>query len=130
MDRVERIAIEHECTRVVYAYCYLIDGCRHAELVRLWASDGVWETRAGTKRGHLEIRSYLDARDTSIKGWHTCAGVLIEAIDRNSARGRSYVAYYEGLAAPALVGEYLDEFRKVDDGWRFARRQTVVTMLR
>jgi hypothetical protein len=138
MNRIEQIAIEHDCARLVYGYCQLIDVFDYDAFMQLWAEDAVWETRAGTVKGHAEIRKYLDARPRNVVGRHQCSNVIVDVIDAQRARGRCYFTYYVGapgaggaaavLGGPSVVGEYLDEFRLTPNGWRFAKRGTAMTM--
>jgi hypothetical protein len=138
MNRIEQIAVEHDCARLVYAYCQLIDVYDYDAFVQLWAEDALWETRIGAVSGHAGIRKYLDSRAKGVTGRHHCTNVLIDVVDAQRARGRSYFTYYIGGAAaagapavlspPGVMGEYVDEFKLTAKGWRFAKRGTVMTM--
>lgn len=138
MTRIEQIAIEHDCARLVYAYCQFIDAYDYDAFVQLWAEDAVWETRAGVCKGQAEIRKYLDSRAQGMTGRHHCTNVLVDVVDANNARGRSYFTYYVGApgtasspmigSGPAVMGEYVDRFKLTPKGWRFAHRGTVMTM--
>ena len=138
MNRIEQIAIEHDCTRLVYGYCQSIDVYDYDAFVQLWAEDGVWETLAGPAKGPAAIRKYLDSRAKGTLGRHHCTNVLIDVVDAQSARGRSYFTYYLGapganggpavLNGPAVAGEYVDEFKLTPKGWRFASRKIVMSM--
>jgi len=138
MNRIDQVAIEHDCARLVYAYCQLIDVYDYDAFVQLWAEDAVWETRAGVCKGPAEIRKYLDSRAAGVTGRHHCTNVIVDVVDANTARGRSYFMYYVGtpgaaggaaiLSGPAVAGEYVDQFKLTPKGWRFAHRGTVMTM--
>ena len=138
MNRIEQVAIEHDCAKLVYSYCQTIDVYDYDAFVQLWADDAVWETRAGVCKGHAEIRKYLDSRAQGVTGRHHCTNVVVDVVDANTARGRSYFMYFVGApgtktdpvigSGPAVVGEYVDQFRLTSKGWKFAHRGTVITM--
>lgn len=140
MDRMERIAIEHECARLVYGFCNHVDAQEYDDFVALWAPDGVWETWKGPITGPAAIRAYLDARPRAEVSRHHCTNVVIDVIDGTHARGRAYFSFYVArpgtddgkgpgiLTGPAVVGEYRDEFRLTPAGWRIARRGTLITL--
>lgn len=137
MDPVEKIVIEHECARLVHAYCQFVDANDYERLVPLWAEDAVWHTLAGPARGHAQIRKQLESRDPGVLGRHHCTNVLIDVIDASNAHGRSYFAFYRGvpvakgptlLKGPLFVGEYVDQFKLTSNGWRIASRRAVATM--
>ena len=138
MNRSEQIAAEHECARLIYLYAQTLDAYDYDGFVRLWADDGVWVTLKGPQSGHAEIRSYLDARPPGQVARHVVSNVVVDVLDANRARGRSYYAFFPGtpsksgrlaiLGGAALMGEYNDEFRLTADGWRFARREIIMTM--
>jgi hypothetical protein len=137
MNALERIVIENECTRLVYAHCHLIDAGDYSAYLELWLEDGVWEMQSGPVSGRAELRKYLDARAPGV-GRHHASNVLIDVIDAHSARGRSSIAYYRGskdaasgavvCSGPAMIGDYRDEFRLTPQGWCFARRNVVAAM--
>jgi ketosteroid isomerase-like protein len=139
MNRIDQIAIEHECARLAYSYCHFIDNYDNEAFLQLWAEDGVWEPPNGPLRGQAEIRKHLAARARTT-GRHHCTNVIIDVIDAEHARGRSYFSFYAGaasakegglpvLGAPAVMGEYTDEFKLTAKGWRFARRGMAMSMM-
>jgi len=138
MNRIEQVAIEHDCAKLVYGYCQTIDAYDYDAFVELWAEDAVWETRAGVCKGHAEIRKYLDSRAKGVTGRHHSTNVVIDVVDEKTARGRCYFMYYVGgpaagngpatLGGPAVAGEYVDQFRLTAKGWKFAHRATAITM--
>lgn len=133
MDLAERIAIEHECAKLVQRYCILVDDFRHQELVALWARDGLWETWKGPLSGHAAMLAYLDAKPQTDTTIHMAHNIVIDVVDANNATGVATFAYYgtsrddPKATIPRVVGRYFDRFVRTDDGWRFVHRRTDMT---
>ena len=106
------------------------DSGRFDQVLELFAPDAVMEIVGEPPMvGHDEIRTiFTGARDRAEWGErpvylrHVTGTHQIDLVDETSATGR---CYYFVLTAVGLDhwGRYLDEYRVVDDRWRFARRR-------
>ena len=123
------------------------DSGRYAQVVELFAPDGVMTTADGTKTGPEEILTiFTGARDRFARGGrpapapdtapaaspppprvvrHFTATHQIDLVDRATATGR---CYFQVLTSTGLDhwGRYVDEYRVVDGAWRFARRTVTI----
>jgi hypothetical protein len=126
-----------ECIRdLVVRYNANGDTGRFAEVRKLFADDAVMTLEGGTYTGIEEIMTiFTGARETLSSGAaavtnpgylrHMTATHQIDVIDRDTAKGR---AYFQVLTAVGLDhwGRYIDDYRRVDGVWRFARRRVDV----
>lgn len=132
----ERMLIEHECTRLCNQFHVLIDAYRYAEVTELFTPDAKWHHRTGPLEGIAAIREYLLSKATTPVTRHVLTNVLIDVDDDDHSRGIAYVTMYYGvpppdgvpvLRDPMVLVTYHDEFRRTDDGWKFASRRPVPT---
>ena len=138
MDAVQRLLIERECERLIYAYCHLIDHGEAARVADLFAEDGVWASPEATRTGRAAVAKAFQARqaNTARMSRHVCSTPLIDVIDDDDASAVTYLTLYrhdgepgrqisplDGL--PEFVGEYHDLFTRTPDGWRFKSRTFV-----
>lgn len=140
MDHDERAEIVAACERLVVDYTHLIDLGRAAAVADLFADDGVWSSPEFTMEGRAAIAAAFAQRQAMDRtSTHVCSNVAIDVVDRDHARGVSYLTLYRfdgvderpaPLEGPTLVGRYEDTFVRTGDGWRFQSRSTVVTFLR
>jgi SnoaL-like domain len=84
------------------------------------------------------VLSFMRARPRNTVARHICSPLVMEEVGPDTARGASYLTFYEGepldgsparLRGPTAVAEYHDEFRRTPQGWRISRRQVVPIML-
>jgi hypothetical protein len=133
MEAAQRHAIEHECSRLVRQYCLHVDAYRHAEVVALFAEDGVWETWKGPMRGHAAMQAYLDAKDTKPTTIHTAQNIVVDVVSEREATGTSVFVYFgtdrgdPTATVPKVVGRYFDRYVLTPAGWRIAHRRTDMT---
>ena len=110
------------------------DSGRFGPLLELFAEDASMDVMGSVYRGHREIREFFEgvARGTGTqKGQrasfirHFTSTHQIDVIGENEVRGR---CYYAVLTDNGLDhwGRYVDEYRKVDDKWRFWKRKVSV----
>lgn len=138
MDHIERLLIERECERLIYAYCHLVDHGEAARIAELFAEDGVWASPETTREGREAIRKAFQARQDNHgrMSRHVCSTPLVEVLDADHAAAVTYLTLYrhdgepgrrvsplEGL--PEFVGEYQDVFVRTPGGWRFQTRAFV-----
>jgi ketosteroid isomerase-like protein len=141
MDDLERLMIERSCERLVTEYCHLVDHDEAARVADLFAEDGVWTSPENTMTGQTAIRAGFERRQRNAGrvSRHVCSNLLIEVIDPEHASGVVYLTLYRHdgepgrgaapSAAPSIVGEYRDSFVRTAEGWRFQRRDTVVSFV-
>lgn len=135
MPKLERLAIEHSCIRLMAVYCNAVDDWDLDAVVALFARDGVLiRPDVGTLRGRDAIRQFFQALPT-IPRRHVMSNAVVSVVDGKRASGRSYMTAYSApktnskgiarLTAPYLIAEYHDLFILEDGEWRFASRDTI-----
>jgi hypothetical protein len=141
MDDLNRLLIERACERLVTQYCHFVDHGEAERISELFTGDGVWSSPENTMTGRDAIRAGFAARQKNTKRMsrHVCSNLLIDVEDETTARGVVYLTLYRHdgepgrrtspSAVPAIVGEYRDTFVKTAEGWRFQRRDTVVSFV-
>ena len=142
MERLERILIEHECTRLVNKFHHLFNRDLSA-VAELFTEDGAADFGTGSAmKGRDTIREALyqggsDTRTGRDIVMNTVTNIVIDVIDENNATGYSYDTYwqhvYKGeekklgtpvpVSSPAYLGYWVDEFKCVDGEWKFASRK-------
>lgn len=99
--------------------------------VACFTDDAEWEMFGDVRRGHAELRAGAEDRrrtgmmgpDTEVRHFLGCT--LISFTGPRTASAKSYIqAYRDVKTKPTLflMGEYHDEFRLTDQGWKLARR--------
>ena len=134
MSLEDKIAIYE----VIAKYSYTYDGKNADGFAELFTEDAVLETRRqGNTAPHTHLESQNAIRDyateqhqgrlanTSTRHFQT--GTIFEELTSNTARSRTMVIITHQTpedATPRVVrsGEYQDEWRKTEQGWKFARR--------
>jgi hypothetical protein len=143
MDAVDRLLIERECERLIYAYCHLIDHGEGAKVADQFTEDGVWASPQATHNGREAIARAFQARQDNAARMsrHVCSTPLIEVESADEARGVTYIQLYRHDGKPGrrvspldrlpeVVGEYRDAFARTPAGWRFKRREFVGAFVR
>jgi len=142
MDETARLLAERACERLVTQYCHLVDHGEAARVAELFTEDGVWVSPEITMTGREAVARGFARRQANPARMsrHVCANVLIDVADADHASGVCYLTLYRHDGAPdratspsdvpAIVGEYRDAFARTKDGWRFRRREIVVSFIR
>ena len=123
-----------ECIRdLVVRYNANGDSGRFTEVGKLFADDAVMTLEGGVYTGLAEIMMiFTGTSDTLSSGGsrptylrHMTATHQIDVLSDGSAKGR---CYFQVLTSVGLDhwGRYIDEYRKVDGKWLFARRRVDV----
>ncbi len=138
MNLEDKIAIYE----VIAQYSYAWDGKNADGFAKLFAEDAVWEAcRLGSTAPYIHLESQHAIRNwaaeqhqgrlanTSTRHFQT--GTIFEELTSNTARSRTMVIITHQTPedeAPRVVlsGEYQDEWRKTEQGWKFAHR-TILT---
>jgi hypothetical protein len=135
MTEIERLLIEHACTRLQTLYCIHADNCDVDAFTALFAENGsVAVPEAPAFVGHSAIRSSMQALAAmGVTMRHVMSNSLVDVKNENHATGLCYLTAY-GSAAPAdaagsrpmeqpgTIGHYTDEFTRTPQGWRFKSR--------
>jgi len=141
MDDIEHMLIERECSRLVTAYCHLIDHGEAARVVDLFSEDATWATQGVKMAGREQLRAGFEHRQdqTERMSRHVCHNFHCNVIDENHAEGVVYLTLYRNdgdpdrkispLVGPAVVGEYRDRFERTADGWRISHRELGVSFV-
>lgn len=142
MDETQRLLIERACERLVTQYCHFVDHGEAARIADLFSDDGVWASPENTMTGRDAIARGFARRqaNTARMSRHVCGNVLIDVADAEHATGVCYLTLYRhdgdaGRATspsdvPAIIGEYRDDFVRTAAGWRFRRREIVVSFVK
>lgn len=137
----ERALIERACERLMIEYTHLVDHGAAARVADLFTDDGVMKTPESASAGRDSIRQGFQARqdNTARMSRHVCTNALIEVVDRDTARGTVYLTLYRNdgepgravspTQSPTLLGEYRDEFRRTPQGWKFQRREIIISFV-
>jgi hypothetical protein len=123
-----------ECIRdLVVRYNANGDSGRFAEVGKLFADDAVMTLEGGVYTGLAEIMTIFTGTQSTLSSGGTAPTYLrhmtathqIDVLSDNTARGR---CYFQVLTSVGLDhwGRYIDEYRKVNDTWLFARRRVDV----
>lgn len=139
-DPLRRAADELEIRNIIARLAMLADEGDVHEYASLFTTDARWElhTRVGTAMvqsavvcGRAELVAAAQERRRSKitgPGSNTRHAVLSSAvtIGEDAASARSYYVFYRNTDTdPEVVGFgiYTDEFRRMAEGWRLARRR-------
>jgi hypothetical protein len=96
----------------------------------LYTEDAVTEGPLGPMNGREAIKAWgaKRATQTNVVGRHFIGGIRL-AWDGDQLTGTvAYLTFRdaaEDVLKPASVGEFREQYRKVDGEWRFARREIV-----
>lgn len=141
MHDLETLMIERACARLVTRYCHLVDGGTASQVADLFTEDGVWSSPEKTMAGRAEIARGFAARERNVgrMSRHICNNLLLDIQNDNAVQGVVCLTLYRHdgevgrrtspLTGPALVGEYRDRFVRTEAGWRFERRETIVSFV-
>jgi hypothetical protein len=107
----------------------------------LFVEDGEWSAPAVTCRGRAELVAFFRLRDemTERVTRHVVTNISVEVRSAHQASARSVAIEYRGTRGtdslvadtlPAIIGDYEDEFVRVDGSWKFRRRRVVIDFRR
>jgi ketosteroid isomerase-like protein len=142
MDDTETLVIERACARLIADYCHLVDNGQAARVADHFTDDGVWLSGEENLKGQAAIRSRFEQRQamTERMSRHVCTNLKVDVLDAEHAEAVTYLILFRHdgdpgrrfspTAAPEMIGEYRDRFARTADGWRFQRRELVVSFLR
>ncbi|MDA0788242.1 MAG: nuclear transport factor 2 family protein [Proteobacteria bacterium] len=141
MDRSERHAIEHECSKLINRFYHLFNQDM-SFVADMFTDDGMlmlgrWPVGPGPEAMkeplHKGSKNMLDGVEVVL---NTVSNIVIDVVDETHATGISCdtfweYGYYDGdlqgrpapISAPIGINTWTDEFRCVDGEWKFSKRQ-------
>jgi hypothetical protein len=141
MDDLSRLAIEHECQKLMSRYCNHLDHGESEAFAGLYAEDAVYKPAAAPEPivGRAAILDWARAYPKHRLGRHLSTNQVVEVEGPDRATGSSYAVVFRepdpqaGVLStrvvPRSVVEYRDEFRRTDEGWLFASRYYTIDFL-
>jgi hypothetical protein len=138
LDRLTAIA---ECEALMCEYADRIDHGAASTVCELFTEKGEWTSPTIRAAGREGLRSFFGRREamTTRVTRHVVANIHITVAAPDRASARSIAIEYrdelgpDGLVTnslPAIVGDYEDEFHRVDGTWLFHRRNAVIAFKR
>lgn len=144
--RLSWTLVRSEIEALIVENAYLLDRQHFAELVELYTEDcevvRPLPPFDGSRNETLKGRAALTAHyagpswpETARTMRHVVANLRLSRASLEKVSGTvSLIGYrYEGdgpsLAIPMMVGDYEDEYRRVDECWRIHRRRIVIAFL-
>src|SRR5215472_14029122 len=129
----EKIAIEHACSRLALDYSHYADSNQLEAWANLFAEDAEMTLFGQTHKGRAAILGSLNGGNRGqVATFHSNSNIRIDVVSPTEARGTVGVTLFaapkkDGVAqvkeiTPAVVGHYIDEYRKTAEGWRIAKR--------
>jgi len=121
------------CQQVVARLAVLLDhdGLEHIDT--LFADDPIVSLFGTEVRGIEAVRMMFRSRTEGVVIRHALSPSQVELTSPDSARAITYVTVYRGartdasgplpLTGPVNVVEYEDQFVRVGEGWKIARRE-------
>ncbi len=142
LSAAERIEIERDCERLVYAYSRALDLGDTSGAADFFAENGSMARPMAPDqvvRGREVIRASLTSRPKSLRTKHLATNIVIEVISRDEAVGLSYLTMISTTppadAAPPHVsqgpvyfGEFKDRFIREKGQWKFLERRGSIQM--
>jgi len=129
-QRVRRLEDRLAINDLVVHYATLIDDAQWDALGELFTTDGVFGSPHSTTTGRAAVVENFRVKHAPFTWtWHDPHGHAVELIDDDHARG-TVIGYAElGNDETTVVTSirYLDDYRREDGRWRFARR-TVLSL--
>ena len=128
--RLQRLEDRFAIQDLVVNYATLLDDAQWDALGELFTSDGVFGSPHSTTQGRAAVVENFKVKHAPFTWtWHDPHGQSVEFIDEDNARG-TVIGYAElGNDEGTIVTSirYLDDYRREDGRWRFARR-TVLSL--
>lgn len=138
---LDRLLAVNACTTLMHEYGYRFDHGNGVGVADLFTDDGEWISPAVSCRGRDELIAFFTLRDqlTERLTRHVVTNITVDVQSTDEASARSIAIEYRGKrgsdgratnTVPALVGDYEDEFVRIDDVWKFRRRVAVLDFKR
>ena len=127
-QRVRRLEDRFAIGDLVVQYATLLDDAQWERLGELFTEDGVFGSPHSTTTGRAAVVENFRVKHAPFTWtWHDPHGHAVEFDDDDHARG-TVIGYAElGNAETTICTSirYLDDYRREDGRWRFARRNVL-----
>ena len=137
MDETEA---RRACEELIVRYTHIADFGPRETMVELFTDDAIWTSNEATYDGRDEIDAFFSGHRPPTKSRHVSSNMLVTLTGPDTAEGFSYFTLYRHTGEkprvpdldgqPLIVGEYRDQFRLTDGGWKIARREADVGFVR
>jgi hypothetical protein len=138
----ERIEIERACERIVYAYSRALDLGDMSAAADFFAENGSMARPMAPDvvvQGREAIRAALLTRPRTLLTKHLATNVMIDVVNRDEARGLSYLTMISTTppaaaampyvsAGPVYFGEFKDRFVRESGSWKILERRGSIQM--
>jgi len=141
MTQTDITAIERACERLIKRFVWLNDSDDNDGLATLFTTDGSYARPMDPTRpirGREAILGVLKGRPPR-RSRHLMSNILVDVLSPTEARGCSYFSFLSSTelggtpplaAEPKLfVGEYRDEFVRIDGEWKIRSRTGSMSLL-
>jgi uncharacterized protein (TIGR02246 family) len=127
------MSIKMACADLVTRYSMAFNQGDLDAFVALFTPEAVWNRPVAPLHGHAEIRAFMESLPHEQVARHVNGASWAEVIDADHARGWSQTVVYQTagtretpaqLELPTMVCEYVDQYTRHGDDWRFSRRDT------
>ena len=137
MERLERLAIEADCLRLINNFNWYVDAFAYDDAIALFTPDGVIHRLDVAFEGEAGLRKVFAMRDPNRKTCHLVSNAVVEIIDGDLATGKALCSIY-GHVGAVKAGEYAPlevpdtivrndfRFRRTEEGWRIQEVQLSV----
>ena len=126
-SRLATLEAKEEIRELTARYCHaVVDGDADA-IVELFCEDGVFRSHTLAPEGRTALHEFYAGGVGGKTHKPFVQNHVIEFEDENHAKGRCSVEIRVLADGEAYTqaGHYFDEYRKVDDRWRFAERHYI-----
>lgn len=144
LSPVDRLLAVQDCTGLMHEYGYRFDHGEAVAVADLFTADGEWSSPAVACRGRDELIAFFRQRAelTDRVTRHVVTNITVSVQSADLATARSYAVEFRGTRGdagdatltgetrPAVIGDYEDEFVRVDGSWKFHRRRVVLEFKR
>lgn len=141
LSPVDRLLAIEDCTRLMIEYGRRLDHGRAISVTELFTEDGAWRSNTVDAEGQEQLRAFFTRREAMVdrETRHVVTNIAVDIHDADHARGQSVAVEIrddrraDGFASdtrPAIVGDYEDDFVRVDGRWLFRERRVVVAFKR
>ncbi|QQO23717.1 nuclear transport factor 2 family protein [Bradyrhizobium diazoefficiens] len=143
MNDLERLLIEHKCTRLIYDYANFVDFDEPVKAADLFTDDGslVLKNRGKTLSGRKEFETLYQnqqagQRSGKLLQRHVVSQVMIDIKDADHASSQSRITLYRAewdlKQGPCpqvhpVIFVWEDEFVRTSEGWKISKH-TVLPM--
>lgn len=132
MDVTQRLAIESDCTRLMYQFSWAVDAMDYDAVVAMFVPDCTFSRADVFFHGHDGLRKSLASRPRDRVTRHVNANVVIDVADADHASGKAYSVVFGHRGALSDTGEallgapdslilYSADFVRTPQGWRIVK---------